>query len=275
MSVFSAVITKIANPVSSLSPLRISTMFSPARAPVSYYLSLKLAFAESIVPVLGRTDLFERPHWGSHWGFRLIAEAISVGFGTFVAAALAPGREQTAAVVGGCAISLGFAAKLAIAYADPAILPRAEPWHQYAIDALSIVLAPVVGAYVSEAATDMHRSAQSVGGIGRLHFLWLWLAAYYYTLGLVTPMGRMYGVSDAGLVAMVITIVVNGIPAVALAIPAYYGLAFLAGHHGESMHPAGRNMVGFLVLVFGFALGAAIQFGWYWIFEKIYTALFG
>src|SRR6266481_6241640 len=107
-----------------------------------YYLALKLAFVESAVAVLGRTDLFEAPHWGSHWGFRLTAEAISVGFGTFVAAALAPGREQTAAVVGGCAISLGFAAKLALVYSDPAMFSSAEPWYQYSIDALSIVLAP-------------------------------------------------------------------------------------------------------------------------------------
>ncbi|MGJ5001557.1 hypothetical protein ACQR10_09555 [Bradyrhizobium sp. HKCCYLRH2060] len=239
-----------------------------------YYLSLKLAFAESVIPVLGRADLFETPHWGSHWAFRLIAEAISIGFGAFVAAALAPGREKAAAVVGGCTISLGFAAKLAILYADPTTIPGAEPWYQFAIDALWIVLAPMVGAYVSEAATDMHGAARGVGGISRFHFLWLWLPAYFYALGLVTPIGRMYGVSNEGLVAMIVVVIVNGIPAVALAIPAYYGLAFLAGHHGESMHPAGRNMVGLLVLVSGFGLGAAIQFGWYWIIEKIHAALF-
>ncbi|MGJ5135798.1 hypothetical protein [Bradyrhizobium oligotrophicum] len=147
-----------------------------------YYLSLKLAFAASVIPVLGRADLFETPHWGAHWGFRLIAEAISMGFGTFVAAALAPGREKTAAVVGGCTISLGFAAKLAILYAEPTMIPRAEPWHQYAIDALSIVLTPMVGAYVSDAATDIHRAARGVGGIGRFHFLWLWFPAYFYAL---------------------------------------------------------------------------------------------
>jgi hypothetical protein len=54
----------------------------------------------------------------------------------------------------------------------------------------------------------------------------------------------------------------------------YYGLAFLAGHHGNTMHPAGRNMVGVLVLIAGFLIGAAIQSGWYWIFRKIYEAFF-
>jgi hypothetical protein len=248
-------------------------VFAPFVAAI-YYLALKLAFVECVVPVVGRTDLFETPHWGSHWGFRLVAETISVGFGTFIAAALAQGRERTAAVVGGCAISLGFAVKLALAYADPA-MPREEPWYQYAIDALSIVLAPMVGAYVAEAAADMNRSTQGVGGIGRLHFVWLWLAAYFYALGLITPVGRMYAVSDAGIIAIAITLVINGIPAAVLVVPGYYGLAFLAGHHGETMHPAGRNMVGILVLVSGFAIGAVMQFGWYWIFEKVHTSLFG
>jgi hypothetical protein len=240
-----------------------------------YYLAIKLAFLESVISVLGRNDLFEAPHWGSHWGFRLVAEAISTGFGTFVAAALAFGRERTAAMVGGCAISLGFVAKLALFHAYPDALPSEEPWYQYAIDAGSIVLAPMIGAYVSESATDMHRSAQGVGGIARLHFLWLWIVAYFYALALITPVGRMYAVSNSGLIAIAITLLVNAVPAAALLIPAYYGLAFLAGHHGDGMHPAGRNLVGALVLVSGFALGAAIQFSWYWIFEKISGAMFG
>lgn len=235
-----------------------------------YYLALKLAFVESVISVLGRTDLFDQPHWGAHWGFRLTAEAISVGFGTFVAAAFAPGREQTAAVVGGCTISMGFAVKLVLAYANSAMLTNGEPWYQYAIDAVAIIFAPMVGIHVSEAASDMHKSSQGVGGINRLHFLWLWLATYFYALGLITPVGRIYAVSDAGFIAIAVTFIVNAIPAAALAVPGYYGLAFLAGHHGETMHPAGRNMVGGLVLVSGFALGAAIQFGWYWIFDQIF-----
>jgi hypothetical protein len=52
-------------------------------------------------------------------------------------------------------------------------------------------------------------------------------------------------------------------------------LAFLAGHHGNTMHPAGRNMVGVLVLISGFLIGASIQSGWYWIFQRIYDAIFG
>jgi hypothetical protein len=50
---------------------------------------------------------------------------------------------------------------------------------------------------------------------------------------------------------------------------------FLAGHHGETMHPAGRNLVGILVLIFGFLVGVVIQEGWYWIAQKISEAIFG
>ena len=125
-----------------------------------------------------------------------------------------------------------------------------------------------------ESATDMHRSARGVGEIARLHFLWLWIVAYFYALGLISPVGRMYAASDVGIIAIAITLLINGIPAAALLVPAYYGLALLAGHHGESMHPAGRNLIGVLVLMSGFALGAVIQLGWYWMFEKLHGAIF-
>ena len=52
-------------------------------------------------------------------------------------------------------------------------------------------------------------------------------------------------------------------------------MAFLAGHHGGTMHPAGRNMVGVLVLVFGFLVGGGVQFGWYWMFQNIYKIISG
>jgi len=52
-------------------------------------------------------------------------------------------------------------------------------------------------------------------------------------------------------------------------------MTFLAGHHVETMHPAGRNLVGILVLVFGFLVGIVIQEGSYWIVQKIYEPIFG
>lgn len=239
-----------------------------------YYLAVKLAFGQSIVSVMGQTDFFEAPHWGSNWTFRIAAEVFAIGIGTFVAASLAPGRERAAGIAGGCAVSLGFALKLWIIFSQSEA--TLEPWYQHVIDGLSAVAAPIFGVSVAETAEEMHRdSPRGVGGVNRLHFIWLWIVVYFYALGLITPVARMYGIADPNIFATVITLVINGIPAAALAIPGYYGMAFLAGHHGDTMHPAGRNLVGVIVLIFGFIVGAAIEFGWYWMFEKIRAAIFG
>lgn len=240
-----------------------------------YYLAVKLAFAESISAVMGRTDFFEIPRWGSHWIFRIIAEAIAIGFGTFVAASLAKGRVRLTATVSGLSISAGFLLKLGLVFWGSYSDPVSEPWYQYVIDALAILAAPLIGIYVCEPVEDLHRQEpKGVGGINGFHLLWLWIPAYFYALGLITPMSRMYMV-DQNFIAMTIALIINAIPAAAIAIPGYYGLAFLAGHHGNTMHPAGRNMVGALVLIFGFVVGIAIQSVWYLLFQKIYFAILG
>jgi hypothetical protein len=249
-----------------------------------YYLAVKGAFAQSIIPVLGRTDFFDLtvPRWGSHWVYRAAAEVIAAGFGTFMAAGLAHGRERAAAILGGCAISLGFISKLAFVfldwkYLDSEELSAPEPWYQYGIDVAMIFASPFIGAYVSEAAEDMHREAPNgFGGINRLHFLWLWFAAFWYALGLITPMARFYiAGQDEGVVVLFLVVLINALPAAVVAVPGFYGLALLAGHHGGSMHPAGRNMVGMLVLVFGLVVGMVVQNVWYWGFRKLYEAMFG
>ena len=136
--------------------------------------------------------------------------------------------------------------------------------------------APLIGSYVAEAAEDMHRDTPiGFGGINRFHFLWLWFAAYWYAVGLITPMARFYALQDESTITSIILLLINGIPAVAIAIPGYYGITFLTGHHGGTMHPAGRNLIGILVLIFGFPVGLAIQEGWYWIVQNIFQAIFG
>ena len=248
-----------------------------------YYLSIKLAFAQSIVSVLGRSDFFDlpTPRWGPHWIYRSAAEVIATGFGTYIASGLALGRERTAAIVAGCTISFGFIGKLAIAYVDwkyqnAGTIVVWDPWYQYAIDAAMIFAAPFTGSFVAEAAEQMHRDAPSgFGGINRFHFLWLWFAAYCYAVGLITPIARFYAYQDTNAISSMILLLINFIPAIAIGVPAYYGITFLAGHHGETMHPAGRNLVGILVLIFGFLVGIVIQEGWYWIVQTIYEAIFG
>jgi hypothetical protein len=254
-----------------------------------YYLAIKSAFSLSIISALGHTATTDinlsdiaAPHWGSHWVYRIATEVISTAFGTFVAAGLAHGREREAALAGSCMISFEAVARLAVLVfawkfmgLDDSTAP--EPWYQYAIDAAMIGAPPAIGAYVAEAAEDLRREApKGFGGINRLHFLWFWFAAFWYALGLIAPMVRIYLVGqEQGIIRLFIVVLLNGIPAVAIALPAFYGLALLTGHHGNSMHPIGRNMVGILVLVFGFIVGAGVQYIWYWAFQKLYELIFG
>jgi hypothetical protein len=246
-------------------------------APVTcllYFLVVRLAFEQSTVSVLGRSDFFdiETLRWGTHWIYRIAAEAIAVAFGAFVASGLAPGRERTAALVGGCTISLIFIAKSALFFfllknSDETPI---EPLYQYAIDIGMIFAAPIIASFVAETSEDMHRSHPSgFGGINRAHFIWLWFAAYWYALGLITPVARYYAFQDASAFSTAVLLVINAIPAIAVAVPGYYGITFLAGHHGETMHPAGRNLVGVLVLIFGFLVGETIQAIWYVFMQKI------
>jgi hypothetical protein len=244
-----------------------------------YFAVLRLAFEQSVVSVLGRNDFFdvEVLRWGTHWIYRIAAEAIAIGFGAFIAAGLAPRRERAAAIIGGCTISVFFVVKsvAALLLSQRTDMSAIEPWYQYAIDVGMIVGAPLIASYVVKAAEDMHRyGAGGLGGINRFHFVWLWLAAYCYAIGLVTPIARFYALQDASTITSLILLVINGIPAVAVAIPGYYGIAFLAGHHGDPMHPVGRNLVGVLVLIFGFVVGMFVQGMWYLLMQKI-GALFG
>jgi hypothetical protein len=88
-------------------------------------------------------------------------------------------------------------------------------------------------------------------------------------------MARIYALQNENIVAIAIALLINGIPAAAIAVPGYYGVTFLAGHHGDTMHPAGRNLVGVIVLIFGFLVGGAIQYGWYWAIQEISETIFG
>ena len=143
---------------------------------------------------------------------------------------------------------------------------------------LMIIAPPVIGGYVAEAAHDMHRQTPlGFGGINRLHFVWLWLPAFWYAPGLITPMARLYalGPEPSGPIATFLIFLIHSIPAIAVAVPLYFGLSLLAGHLGNRLHAAARNLLGIVVLVLGFVAGLAIQTGWYWLFQKIGEAIFG
>jgi hypothetical protein len=134
-----------------------------------------------------------------------------------------------------------------------------------------IIVAPFVGLSVVEVAQEMNREEpRGFAGINRFHLLWLWIAAGWYALGLLTPVFQFF-VYRGGIISLLL----NFVPAAAFAIPGYYGLALLAGRRGEGLHPVGRNLVGVLIIIFGFAVGAVIQMAWYDGLHSAWTFVFG
>ena len=250
-----------------------------------YYLALKGAFTRSIDAAVGtiasskiELDDLTAPLWGFHWIYRGVAEVISVGFATFIAAGLARGRERAAAITGGVTIALVFLIGTVVAiyvriYMAEDYVMR-EPWYQYVIDGLLVIGCPFISFHVAEAARETNNS-QPVGlaGINRLHFLWLWFAAYWYALGLIFPISRHYMLESTspGVISTVADMIINGIPAAALLIPGYFGIALLSGHRGTALHPIARNLLGVVVLIVGVVIGAAVQIVW----QSLFRWLFG
>jgi len=221
---------------------------------------------------------FTVTNWGSHWVYRSIAEAVSTAFAAFVAAGLANGRERLAAIVAGCTISLGFFIRIAaVAYAFAFLEPNSyridEPWYQYLIDTLMIFAAPVISIFVVEIVKEIRQeNGVGFGGINRLHFLWLWIPTYWYALGLITPIAKIQGHSG-GILSYFVIGIVHLVPLISVAIPCYYGLAFLSGNVGARLSRFVRSLAGFFILVLGFAVGGLIQVGWYKMFNALRSVI--
>lgn len=234
----------------------------PILAPL-YYMFVQDAFVRSASSVVGTplpdfafTDL----EWGTHWAFRLAAEFVTIGLATFVAAGISRGRAHQGALIGAGTISLFYVVKtvlffLVLSHPSPDYDLR-EPWYQHVIDAGVIVAAPIIAWNVAEPACDIHDEYPGFGGIARWHFAWLWIAAYLYALGLIGPLSHVWMAgADRGIITTFVILLFHGIPAAALLIPAYYGLALLGAHKGTLLHPVARNIFGMLVLIVGFAVG--------------------
>lgn len=249
-----------------------------------YYLALRTAFAESIESVLGKAgddDSLPEAVWGTHWAYRCIAEYLSVTLAAFVSGGVAHGRAKAGAVIGSLAVSLLFASQLAFyfynwKYLGVDLPSLAKPWYQTAIDAAMIVAAPCIALFAVEHVEAAHRQELGLFGLNRWHVVWLWLITYFYGLAMITPIARFYNVQMGGnIIAIVLVFAVNFVPAAIVALPLYYGLAILRGDHGETMPPVARNFVGALVLIGGLVVGMAVQFGWYWSFDKLREAILG
>jgi len=254
-----------------------------------YYILIRYAFQQSIEDVLGKApsdvndssvEGFAKPLWGTHWIYRCIAEYISVSVAVFVAGGLARGRAIAGAVIGSGAISLFYAARFGVLIYAWRYYPEDwsidEPWYQTVIDCLVMLGAPIAALTTAEHIEKMHEVETGIAGINRWHFLWLWAVTYVYALCLITPLARFYNIQfNGGIVALIVVSIVNFVPAFAVGIPLYYGLEILRGTHGDTMPPPARNLVGALVLIGGLIVGLAIQFGWYWMFDKLGHAISG
>jgi hypothetical protein len=151
-----------------------------------------------------------------------------------------------------------------------------EPWYQYVVDGLVMLGAPVVALATAEHVEKAHDDEPGLAGINRWHFLWLWILTYFYAVAIITPLARFYSVQlNGGLIAIILVTIVNFVPAFAVGLPLYYGLEILRGTHGDTMPPPARNLVGALVLIGGLIVGLAVQFGWYWMFDKLGHAISG
>jgi hypothetical protein len=254
-----------------------------------YYLALKFGFEKSLA-IVGTLDTsFEfdpQVTWGVHWFYRLVAEVGSVALGAFIAAELARGRERIAGITAGLTIAIGFATfwlgffvfgklhDLEMIVPDPRDYLVPEPWYQHATDGLMIILSPLIGAYVSIIAQQINsRTLAGFGGMNRLHFLWLWFAAYFYGSGLAVPIGRVLTRSGGLGVSDLLTGALFGLPAAAIPCaaflgPGYYGLALLSGHKGTKLSPATRNLLGVLVIFVGILVGGTFLIGFAMLTQK-------
>jgi hypothetical protein len=246
-----------------------------------YYWALRNALASAIgglVHDAGDVDFEDltAPTWGSHWIYRIFAETAALALGTLVAAGIARERARAAAIVGACAISLGYLLRNA-AWAYVIVFgsngsESIEPWYQHLIEVLVVLGAPFIGAAMSTVALEVNgRHTTGLAGINRLHFLWLWAAASIYVFRMVTPLSNFYSSQftdymEGNRISAIIHTIIYGLPVAAYAIPLILGLSVLAGKGGWR-----RNIFGPVIIVFGWLVATSIHFFW----EKFVGGLLG
>ena len=215
------------------------------------------------------------PTYGSHWFYHLITAILLVWFATFVAAGIARGRERAAAFTGGITIATAIvvfwgsflffrrAYTVGLEDLDPVDYLVPDPWYQYAIGVLVGISAPIIALFAWVPARTLNEKRPTgFGGVNRMHFIWLPIAAHWYALGLISPVWHLLTLPrDASdlLTGVFTSLPTSGVLVMALIVPGFYGLALLSGHNGHDLNPTMRNILGVLVLIFGFLLGVFIQ----------------
>jgi hypothetical protein len=227
-----------------------------------YYATLSDAFLTAIKDVVSNTsDLDQAFQYGTHWIYHLFAEAVSITFGTFVAGGMARERAATGGLIGGCTISLGWAMCLAIAFHFSFPLIPGEPWYQYyVIGPIVVVAAPIIGYQLGDMSREISTdNPRGFSGIPRVHFLWLWFPAYWYAAAMIGPFLKVYMNGLFDWTPSLLLFALYLIPLGCFVAPLVVGLTFLSGK--SAMRPAFGQEVGTLVLVVGWWVAAAIQYG--------------
>jgi hypothetical protein len=268
-------------PAARSRPAPLGPLFLAPIITVIYYLAVKNALWLSLFSTTAGGDFGQFNiwgAWGTHWFYRLASEVASLGFGTFIASGLARGRETAAAMVGGAIISIFYLWRILMVllghmYFDQEGYSVEQPLSQYVVDGFVIVAAPLIGAGVSVAALIVHNEKPvGFGGINRWHFLWLWIAAFFYTGGLTGPVLHFLfgeGAWSSSRITNILHTIVFGFPVLAVCIPLIWGLSLLSGHSGQRMSFGLRNIMGTVVLVVGFVIGVGVLVIW----PKLATAL--
>jgi hypothetical protein len=261
-------------------------LFAAPFVAVAYYIALKLAFEISIGPVVAnlngtefKFDDLSSMDWGTHWIYRLLSEILSTGLSVLVASGIARGRERMGAIISGITIAIYFLYRVGtslyvIIDNNLQEYEFSEPWYQYAIEGIMVLMSPLIGVLAANPAREINKQEpRGFGGINRGHFLWLWLASYCYAVGLITPIARIYTAAVKGEISLIFSVLLNGIPAGSLLIPGYVGLALLSGQLGTALNSAARNLLGIVVIVVGFAISVLIQMGLGALIAAIRSAL--
>jgi hypothetical protein len=249
---------------------------------IVYYLVLLLAFLDAMGNVVDASDVaLPGLSWGHHWLFHILAECVSVSFGTFVAAGITRERAVTGGLLGGLGIALLLLARSAIVffmvYQGEAEL--VDPLYQHLISAAAAITAPIIGFHIGKPTQEIGVARESgFAGISRLHFLWLWVIVFYYAKSIIGPLlkyvlayylgydGKHIAALDTSVITGIIYFVFCVVPTVSYCIPLFIGLGLMSGvigHTSSSERQIGRRiwvMFGAIVLIFGWFIAATIQY---------------
>ncbi len=121
-----------------------------------------------------------------------------------------------------------------------------------------LLIAPVIGSFSGQIGQEVSTEDETgFAGIPRVHFLWLWLPAYWYSTALIGP---IYNIFTSGIDFWFISHIIRMIPIIAYAAPLYFGLSILSGNNMSEYNKVIRQTLGSLIILLGFWIVTFIHF---------------